>query len=67
MGVVRPASSILGHTQELVYDRNEAVRQLEKSQLEVTVLESALEWRCQQAARQQQTLEAREAELQRWR
>ncbi|CAM0557114.1 hypothetical protein EHLJMEHL_02202 [Vreelandella titanicae] len=54
-----------GHIQGLGAERDEAIGQLETSRLEVAVLESALQWRREEAARQLQALEAREAELQR--
>lgn len=65
IAVVIAAFLVWAYIQGLVCDRNNAVRQLDRARLEAAALESALEWRREQAARQQQALEARETELQR--
>ncbi|CAO1663483.1 hypothetical protein NYA30BAC_01972 [Halomonas sp. NYA30] len=59
------AFSLLGFIQGVVSERDQAVSELETSRLETRALESALEWRRTQAAKQLQALELREAELQR--
>ncbi|MGP9764564.1 hypothetical protein ACT3UM_02400 [Halomonas sp. AOP13-D3-9] len=65
IALVIAAFLLWGHIQGLVAERDDAIGQLKTSRLEVAVLESALEWRREQAARQLKALEAREAELQR--
>lgn len=57
--------SLRGFIQGVVSERDQAVSELETSRLETRALESALEWRRAQAAKQLQALELREAELQR--
>jgi hypothetical protein len=65
IALVIAAFLVWAYIQGLVCDRNNAVRQLERARLEAAALESALEWWREQAARQQQALEVREAALQR--
>lgn len=65
IALVIAAFLLWGHIQGLVAERDEANGHLETSRLEVAVLESGLQWRREQAARQLQALEARNAELQR--
>jgi hypothetical protein len=65
IALVIAAFLLWGHIQGLGAERDEAIGQLKTSRLEVAVLESALQWRREEAARQLQALEAREAELQR--
>lgn len=63
IALVVAAFLFLEHHQRLVAERDSAIGQWERVRLEANALQSALEWRRAQAARQLQALEAREAEL----